>query len=107
MLFRSEEHCVLIGSNWYLKEDDDVRWSRHDDEYYLADECEWSEQLQSYMHESDVTLCEDGEYYYHEDVVKTHDGKYVHEDEAVVGDDGKYYMIGECSEIEDNESVTN
>lgn len=102
-----EDHCVLIGSTWYLRDDDDIRYSNHDDEYYLADDCVWSEHLNSYMHESDVTLCDDGEYYYKEDVVMTHDGKYVHEDQAVEGDDGKYYMIGECYEIENNESVTN
>ena len=102
-----EDHCVRVGSYWYLKDDDDIRYCENDDAYYMADDCVWSETAQSYLHYDDAAEDCHGEWHLKDDVVTTHDGRVVHERDAVEDEDGNYYVIGDYSVIGYNEQVTN
>jgi len=84
------EHCVEINGAWYLRDDEDLRYSDHDGCYYHMDDVVYVEADRDYRHIDDCVEI-DHEWYAKEDCVKDHNGNWIHSDDAIEVDGITYH----------------
>lgn len=76
-----QDHAVEVNGDYYLMDDDDIRYSEYEDTHYHIDDCVYVESESDYRHIDDCVEI-DYEWYLKEDCVDTRDG-WVHRDDAV------------------------
>lgn len=62
-----DDLIIMVEDNWYTKDSEDICFVDGHDEYYLADECVYSEDKSEYILLSE-SYCIDGDYYHEDDV---------------------------------------
>lgn len=92
------DHAVEVNGDWYLMDDDDIRYSEYDDTYYHTDDCVYVDSENDYRYIDDCVQI-DYEWYIKEDCVDTRDG-WVHRDDAVATTHGGWIHKDNVIEVD-------